>query len=319
LQPQESEGSTFGFVIDVPFAPGLTLNADWWSIERSNLLGQRTTAQINESDTALLRAYTQQQVAAGVAINQIDLGSGTPNYKGDQDIVRYALTPEDIASFAAYNTANPGKPVAAAGRTFSRNQPFLNLSSSEHSGVDFGFRYELPGLSFGDLVFSSEWAYLNEAETTLSPANVAPTVNNLLLASGAAEWRSTSNVFWRNGPWNAGLGIYHVGETHDAGATTTQATYESLGRPGYIQPFFTQGRTIYRLVVDPFITYNLSVGYQFEGTQYSLLRDAKLRLSVVNLTDEEPPLASESFGYDPSVSQSLLSGRSWNIEISRKF
>ncbi len=319
LQPQESEGSTFGFVIDVPFAPGLTLNADWWSIERSNLLGQRTTAQINESDTALLRAYTQQQVAAGVAINQIDLGSGTPNYKGDQDIVRYALTPEDIAAFAAYNTANPGKPVAAAGRTFSRNQPFLNLSSSEHSGVDFGFRYELPGLSFGDLVFSSEWAYLNEAETTLSPANVAPTVNNLLLASGAAEWRSTSNVFWRNGPWNAGLGIYHVGETHDAGATTTQATYESLGRPEYIQPFFTQGRTIYRLVVDPFITYNLSVGYQFEGTQYSLLRDAKLRLSVVNLTDEEPPLASESFGYDPSVSQSLLSGRSWNVEISRKF
>jgi iron complex outermembrane receptor protein len=319
LQPQESEGSTFGFVIDVPFAPGLTLNADWWSIDRSNLLGQRTTAQINQSDTALLAAYTAQQVAAGVAINQIDLGSGTPNYKGDQDIVRYALTPEDIAAFATYNTANPGKPVAAAGRIFSRNQPFLNLSSSAHSGVDFGFRYELPGLSFGDLVFSSEWAYLNEAQTTLSPANVAPTVNNLLLAAGAAEWRSTSNVFWRNGPWNAGLGIYHVGETHDAGATTTQATYESLGRPGYIEPFFTQGRTIYRLVVDPFITYNLSVGYQFEGTQYSLLRDAKLRLSVVNLTDEEPPLASESFGYDPSVSQSLLSGRSWNVEISRKF
>lgn len=319
LQPQESEGTTFGFVIDVPFAPGLTVNADWWSIERSNLLGQRTTAQINESDTALLRAYTQQQIAAGVSVNQIDLGSGTANYKGDQDVVRYALTPEDIAAFAAYNAANPGTPVAAAGRIFSRDQPFLNLSSSEHSGVDFGFRYEFLELPFGDIVFSSEWAYLNEAETTLSPANVAPTVNNLLMASGAAEWRSTSNVFWRKGPWNAGLGIYHVGETHDGGATTSQATYESLGRPGYIEPFYTQGRTIYRLVVDPFVTYNLSVGYQFEGAQYSLLRDAKLRLSVVNLTDEEPPLASENFGYDPSVSQSLLAGRSWNLEISRKF
>src|SRR5690606_20775911 len=137
-----------------------SINADWWSIDRTNLLGQRTTAQINESDTALLRAYTQQQLAAGVALSQIDLGSGTSSYRGDPDVERYPLTPEDIAAFAAYNAANPGTPVAAAGRIFSRNQPFLNLSTSEHSGVDFGFRYELRDLPFGDVVLSSEWAYL---------------------------------------------------------------------------------------------------------------------------------------------------------------
>lgn len=319
LKAQESEGETAGIVIDVPFVDGLTLNADWWRISRSNLLGQRSVAQINESDTALLTAYTRQQLAAGVPIGQIDLGSGTPNYKGDPDVQRFALTPEDIAAFNTYNAANPGNRVAAAGRIFSRNQPFLNLSSSEHSGVDFGFRYELRNLPIGDLVFSSEWAWLKQAESTLSPANVAPIVNNLMFANGAAEWRSTSNIFWRNGNWNAGLGIYHVGETHDAGATTTQAVYESLGRPDYIEPFFTQGRTVYRRVIDSFVTYNLSVGYNFDGGQYSWLRDTRLRVGVVNLTDKEPPLASESFGYDPSVSQSLLTGRSWNIQITRKF
>jgi len=319
LAPQESKGDTYGFVIDVPFVEGLSVNADWWRIRRSDLLGQRSVAQINESDVALLAAYTQQQRAAGVAIGNIDLGSGTANYKGDPDVQRYALTPEDIAAFAAYNAANPGKQVAAAGRTFSRNQPFLNLSSSEHSGVDLGFRYELRGLSIGDLVFSSEWAYMDMAETTLSPANVAPTINNLMLASGAAEWRSTSNIFWRKDQWNAGLGIYHVGETHDGGATTTQAIFDSLGQPDYIEPFFTQGRTIYRRVIDSVVTYNLSVGYQFTGSSNAMLRDTRVRFGVMNLTDEEPPLAADNFGYDPSVSQSMLTGRSWNLQVTKRF
>lgn len=319
LKAQESEGMTAGFVIDVPFVDGLSVNADWWSISRTNLLGSRNVSQINVSDDALLAAYTRERLAAGIPINQIDLGSGTANYKGDADVVRFALTPEDIAAFAAYNAANPGKPVAAAGRIFSRNQPFLNLSSSENSGIDFGFRYELRGLPIGDMVFSSEWAYMNEAESTLSPPNVAPIVNNLLFSSGAAEWRSTSNVFWRNGPWNAGLGIYHVGETHDSGATTTQAVYESLGSPSYITPFFTQGRTVYRRVIDSFASYNLSIGYQFDGSGNALLRDTRVRMGIMNLTDKEPPLAADNFGYDPSVSQSLLTGRSWNIQITRKF
>lgn len=319
LNAQESKGSTAGFVIDVPFVTGLTVSADWWRIRRTNLLGTRSTAQINESDVALLRAYTQQQLAAGVPIDQIDLGSGTANYKGDPDVERFALTAEDIEAFAAYNSASPENPVAAAGRIFSRNTPFLNLSSSEHSGVDFSFRYELLDLPFGDLVFSSEWAYLNKAETTLSPANIAPTVNNLLYSSGAAKWRSTSNIFLRKGNWNAGLGIYHVGKTHDSGATTTQAIYESLGEPSYIEPFFTQGRTVYRRVIDPFVTYNLSIGYEFDGSQLAMLRDTRLRLGIINLTDKEPPLAANSFGYDPAVSQSMMSGRSWNVQINRRF
>lgn len=319
LQAQESKGDTLGFVLDIPFVDNLTVSADWWRIRRTNLLGQRSTAQINESDTALLNAYTQQQLAGGVPVNQIDLGSGTANYRGDLDVVRYALTAEDRAAFSAFNASNPDNRVAAAGRIFSRNRPFLNLSSSEHSGVDFSVRYELRDLPIGDLVFSSEWAYLGTAEDTLAPANVTPVLRDQMFDDGAAEWRSTSNIFWRNGPWNVGLGIYYVGETHDGGATTSKAIYESLGQPSYIAPFYTQGRTIYRLVNDSFTTYNLSAGYQFDSLSNALLRDTRVRVSIANVTDEEPPLNSGSFGYDPSVSQSLLSGRSWSFEITRRF
>lgn len=318
LKAQESEGVTYGFVLDVPGVDGLSLTADFWKIDRTNLLGQRSTAQIDASDAALLREYTRAQIAAGVPPDQIDIGSG-PTYKGDPDVERFPLTPEDRAAFAAYNAANPNNPAAPAGRIFARYQPFLNLASSEHSGVDFGFRYALPRRSWGRLAVDSQWSYLGRSKSVLAPANVAPTVNDGLYANGAAKWRSTTHLNWDNGPWSAGLGIYHVGKTHDAGATTTEAVYESLGRPSYIEPFFTAGRTLYRLVIDPVVTYNLSVGYRFGGESSAWLRDTRVRLAVSNLTDEPPPLASDAFGYDPSVSQSLLAGRTFSLEITAKF
>lgn len=318
LKAQESEGLTYGFVIDVPGFRGLSLTVDAWQIDRSNLLGQRSTAQIDASDTALLLAYTRAQIAAGVPVNQIDIGSGA-TYKGDPDVERFPLTPEDRAAFAAWNAANPGNPAAPAGRIFARYQPFLNLSSSEHAGIDFGVRYVLPAQSWGRLRITSDWSYLSTSRSVLAAANVAPVENDGLYDSGAAKWRGTTNISWDNGPWDAGIGIYYVGKTHDSGATTTQAVYESLGSPSYIEPFFTGGRTLYRLVIDPVITYNVSVGYRFGPDAPAWVGDTRVRFSVANLTDEEPPLASGAFGYDPGVSQTLLNGRTWTLEIARRF
>jgi len=318
LKPQESEGTTYGFVFDVPFIQGLSFTVDSWKIDRTNLLGQRSTAQIDASDTALLQAYTRAQIAAGVPVNQIDIGSGA-SYKGDPNIERFALTPEDRAAFVAYNAANPTNPAAPAGRIFARYQPFLNLSSSEHAGLDLGVRYAMPRQPWGRMLVTSDWSYLQRSRTVLAPANVAPTENNGLYANGAAKWRNTTNINWENGPWNAGIGIYYVGKTHDSGATTTQEVYESLGKPSYIEPFFTAGRTLYRLVIDPVVTYNLSVGYRFGDDSSGGEGNTRVRFSVANLTDEAPPLASDAFGYDPSVNQSLLSGRTWSLEVSRRF
>jgi outer membrane receptor protein involved in Fe transport len=253
-------------------------------------------------------------------VSQIDLGSGTANYKGDPDVVRYALTPDDVAAFAAYKAANPGNPAAAAGRIFSLNRPFLNLSSSEHEGADFGARWVLPRLPIGNVVVSSEWSRLTRSETVLAPANVAPTITNGLYSGGAAKWRGTSTVAWKRGPWSATLGAYYVGKTHDTGATVTAAVYESLGRPAYIEPFFNGSTTVYRRVIDPYWSYNLTAGYTFRASAPPLLRGTKIRVGIVNLTDEEPPLTtSEGFGYDASVSQNLLAGRTWTVEFTRTF
>lgn len=321
LQPQESEGRTYGLVLDVPGVTGLSVTADVWRISRTNLLGQRSVAQIRASDTALLRAFTQAQLAAGIPADQIEVGSGTANYRGDPEVERFALTPEDRAAFAAYNAANPGAQAAPAGRIFSVNRPFVNISTSEHEGVDFGFRYVLPARSWGNLVLSSDWAYLSRSDSVFAPANLPPQLSNGLYGNGAAKWRSTSNVTWRKGAWTALLGVYHTGKTHDTGATTTEAVYEQLGRPSYIAPFVTGNRTVYRRVVDPVVTYNLSVAYRFSAGSNTWLRGTRLRLGVVNLTDEAPPLNSGNagFGYDPAVSQNLLAGRTWTIDFTRTF
>jgi hypothetical protein len=320
LKAQESEGRTYGAVLDVPFIKGLSFTADKWRISRTNLLGQRSVAQIRASDVALLQAYTRSQIAAGVPVASIDLGSGTTAYKGDPDVVRFAVTPEDRTAFVPYNTANPGNPQAVAGKIFSVDRPFVNIATSEHEGWDFGVRYVVPRLPLGQIVVNSEWAYLQKSVSTFAPSNLPPTVNDGLYAGGAARWRSTTNVAWRKGAWSAAFAAYYVGKTHDAGATTTAAVYESLGRPSFIAPFFTAGQTVYRRVIDPSLSFNATFGYRFSDQAPALLRRTQVRLGLINLNNEEPPLAaSEGFGYDASVSQNLLAGRTWTIEFTRSF
>ena len=318
LKPQESEGLTYGVVLDVPAIKGLSLTADYWRIDRTDLLGQRSAAQIRESDTALLRAYTAQQIAAGVAPDQIDVGSGA-DYRGDADVERFPLTPEDRAAFAAYNAANPGNPAAPAGRIFGVFRPFINVATSEDEGVDFGATYVMTDTPLGNVTFNTDWAYFIKSRNTIAPANVAPTENDNLNVNGVSRWRGTTNVSFRRGAWSGAIGAYYIGPWQDTGASTTAAIYESLGRPDYIQPQFTGGRTVYRYQVSSALTYNVSLGYRFGPDSARGLRNTRIRLGVINLTDEAPPLASDQFGYSPAVHQNLVPGRTWTLEVSKVF
>ncbi len=319
LKPTESEGRTWGVVFDVPLVKGLSVTADYWKITRSDLVGQRSSTQVANSDTTLLQGYVRDQLAAGKSIESIDLGSGTANYKGDPDIIRYAPTAADIAVFAAYNARNPNNRQAPVGRLFSDNTPFVNLATSFDEGWDFGLNYVVPRTRFGNFTVNSDWSYLMTTKNTLLPNNLPPIETNSLNVNGAARWRGTSTVGWRNGSWSGSLGAYYAGETTDAGATTTAAIYESLGRPSYLAKQFTGGVHVYRYVMAETLTYNASVGYQFGANAREALRRTKVRLGVVNVTNVAPPLASGSFGYSPGVTGSLAVGRTWTLELTKSF
>ncbi|MSU47684.1 MAG: hypothetical protein EXS37_01075 [Opitutus sp.] len=318
LKASESKGKTYGFVIDVPGIKGLSLTADHWRIERTNLLGQRSEGQLRESDVALLQAYTKSQLAAGRTIAQIDLGSGTPNYKGDTDVVRYPVTPEDVAAFVPYNTANPGNQQGVAGKVFSINLPFINIATSDQEGVDLGLRYVLPKLPFGNVMLNSEWAYMVKSRSVTRPPNQPPNESNDLTVNGVSRWRGMSNVSWRRGAWTGVLGAYYVGPSQD-GPNTSAAVWDSLGRPTYIAKHFTSGQFVYRYIMGSTLTYNASVGYRFGNNATRLLRGTRLRLGIVNLTKVDPPLASGGFGYSTSVNQSMIAGRTWSLELAKPF
>jgi iron complex outermembrane receptor protein len=319
LKASESKGKTAGVVIDVPGLKGLSVTADYWQIRRVSLLGQRSTAQVYSSDVALIQAYTKEQLAAGKAIGSIDLGSGTASYKGDPDVTRLAPTAQDIATFATYNAANPGNPQAVAGRIFSNNTPFVNLASSYDEGLDLGLSYVLPKLPFGNLSLNSDWSYLTASRTTSQPTNLAPITTNNVNVNGAARWRGTSTVAWRNGSWSGSFGAYYVGSSQDTGATTTQAVYDSLGQPAYIAKHFTEGRYVYRYVMHDSVTFNASAGYRFGPKAGAWWRGSRIRLGVINLAGKAPPLASGQFAYSPSINGGLVVGRTWTLELAKSF
>jgi iron complex outermembrane receptor protein len=135
LRPVDSEGVSAGLVLEVPFVRGLSISADYWQIKQSNIISSLGAAQIRNNDMLLLTAYTQAQLAAGVPLEQIDFGEGTDHYKGDPAVTRVAPTAEDRALFAAYNAANPGAPLAAAGRIFQIDAPPLYLPARSPVGI----------------------------------------------------------------------------------------------------------------------------------------------------------------------------------------
>jgi outer membrane receptor protein involved in Fe transport len=135
---------------------------------------------------------------------------------------------------------------------------------------------------------------------------------------GNTRWRGTTGVTWRKGAWTGGLSGYYIGRFADS-ATTTAATYTNLGEPRYIAKQFDSGRFLYRYVVGEVITYNAFAGYRFGRDANALVRNTNVRLGVVNLLDRDPPLTSGALGYSPSVHGTMFPGRTWTLELSRRF
>ncbi len=97
-----------------------------------------------------------------------------------------------------------------------------------------GFRYALPSQPWGprDAEFGSSWLWRAQTADLSSGTEL---VSNGLYAGGAAKWRSTHNISWESGAWNANLGIYHVGKTIDS-PSLTAAQYANLGQPDLSPP-----------------------------------------------------------------------------------
>lgn len=313
LKPEESEGKSAGIVLDVPYVKGLSLSFDYWEIRQNGAIG--TTGSVTD-DTDALIAATQAALAAGQNIANIDLGSGTANYLGDASVVRNPVTQADRDAFAAYNaTRAPANQRAVVGTIAYVRETYVNRALRFVNGYDFEVAYRFPRTSFGDFTARTEWTYIIDAHSYDSPGTAR---NDLRWQAGQPIWKGNTTLSWRKGDWRASVSALYTGDFQDSDGSTTLAVWDALGRPGYIVETFDTGANRYRFLVDDTLTYNANVSYRIRSKN-KWLGDTTVRLGVINLLDEEPPLAADSRGYTTNQYNSLARGRIWSVELSRKF
>ena len=312
LKPEESKGYTLGTVVDVPWIDGLRFSVDWFKIEQENIIAAPNANQLRIDDAERLFNATQAALAAGVAYEDIDLGSGTDDYAGNALVRRAEVTEDDIANFEAYNEGRPQSEwVAPVGALVETLTPFDNLDSSLIKGYDFNITYDLPSFSWGKLRLSTDWTYL---DTFKRLGGADGSSSTQLGIDGNARLRGSAALSWTNGAYAAGLSAYYIGEYADTGASISDAVYQELGQPGYVKT--VDG--VHYWKVDDTVTFNAFASKTFMSDSM-LLDGLNLRLGVKNLTDEKPPLTSATSGYDASVYNSVAAGRVWTLRLSKTF
>lgn len=318
LQPETSTGKSGGVVIDVPFVKGLSISVDYYEIRQKGLISSGGSIA---DDTAALQAATQTALAASQSINAIDLGSGTAAYQGDPAVVRLPVTQADRDAFAAYNaTRAPGNQRAVVGAIDILRTSYFNKSEQFTNGFDFDVNYRFPRLTAGQFTFNTNWTYVNDYHAYNSagaPRTELRDGNSSAVGGATPKWRGGSTITWRKNQWGAGVGFYYIGSFTDVNATTTQAVWDSLGNPSYIKPVFNNGAYSYRYVVHDSKSYNAHVTYRVKA-QNRWLNETSIRLGVNNVFNTEPPLSSDSRGYEPSLYNVMARGRTYSLQVTKK-
>jgi outer membrane receptor protein involved in Fe transport len=318
LQPETSTGKSAGVVIDVPFVKGLSVAVDYWEIGQKNVIASGGGVP---DDTAALLAATQAALASGQKVDQIDLGSGTANYKGDPSVLRLPVTQADKDAFAAYNaTQAPGNQRATVGGIAFLYTSYFNKARQFTNGFDFNISYRFPQFAIGQFNVSTDWTYLNDfhAYTSNTAARTEYRNGNSTNVGGALPiWRGSTTLNWRRKNWSAGVGHYYIGHYTDVNATTTQATWDSLGNPGYIMPVFNNGSYAYRYVVHDTNSYNAFVVYRVPG-QSRWFKGLDLRFGVNNVFNLKPPLSADSRGYEVGLYNTIARGRTYSLQATKK-
>lgn len=321
LRPEDSTGRSVGLVVEVPRVRGLSLSIDYWEIRQKNVITGPTAQEAVNGDVASLQAATQAALAAGQPLNAIDLGSATASYKGDAAIVRLPVTQADRDFFAAYNARQaPGNQLATVGAIDLIRLTFFNRAQQFVNGFDFGLNYRSPPMPAGSFTFDTAWTLLNAFyahNTSGAPRTELRGTNSFAVGGVDPRWRGTTTFTWQRKQWGAGIGLYYLGRYTDSNATTTAATFASLGAPAYIEPVFTNGAFSYRYVVHDSKSYNAFVTYRV-SVQNRWLNQTSIRLGVNNLFDAKPPLSADSRGYDPAAYNSLARGQSWSVQLTKK-
>lgn len=328
LTPEESKGFSTGIVIEVPKVKGLSLTVDYWEIKQQNLIFSQTRNAAN--DEALLRAYTQQQLAAGKDILAIDVGSRSSadsagNYVGDPYTLRAAPTADDIAKFKqTYATLPREQWIAPVGQWLGATTQLVNGTGNAFTnGFDYELDYNFKSTALGSFRFTSTWSEFLNKFTKDSPTDPK---NDDVTAMLLPKWKTNTTLQWRKGPWGGTISATYQSDIR-TNAQTNATGYASAGSPSYIKVIFNDGQTYYYEEGQDQLQVNLGFSYRFDHSHNPWIRNTTFRIGVNNLFDEKPALvvandagtSANLSGYSGGTGSSLWIGRAYSLSITREF
>ena len=262
LSPETGEGTSIGFVLEP--MEGLTLTADWWTIEKNDTIGL-----FGEENHMILDLLYRLQA-----------GAGNCSMTFNPAVVRQAPDDDQIAAFTEAG-------ICPAGTATRVDDLYLNLDTRELEGYDIGLYYDVD-TDFGSFSFRYNGSFLDKFEQAASgragmlvaaqasgelPANIPiDGFADLLGRDGNQEERHSASLRWRKGDFGASLSGYQVGSFYQSSLTLSDGQ---------------------RYVIPSMTTYDATFDYRFDIADTG----ARMRLGVKNLTDERAPLADRYFGY----------------------
>ncbi len=318
LQPEQSEGRSVGVAIDVPKIRGLSFSVDYWEITQNNLIGSkgRDTAQ----DEALVRAYTQSQLALGKNINDIDTGyhvaPDQPNtYVGDPYTLRLPISAVDKATFAQANAKlAPAQQMATLGQYVgSISQQINSTGRNFTNGFDVSAAYSIPRTPIGQFRVSTEWSMFLNKFVKDDPNDIK---SDAIIALTTPKWKGSATISWRKSAWSSSLSATYSSMVR-SGATTTLANYNLLNQPSYIRVIYNNGSTSYVEEGKDQMQLNASISYRF-SRQAKWIGASTIRLGINNLLDDTPNQTNGASGYSGATGSSLWVGRAYTLGFSKQ-
>lgn len=285
LQPETSDAYSVGFVFQPTFLPAaagrLSLTADYWVIEQEDVIGI-----LGEQAQLALDYLARMQ------------GSSNPNViRNDPDDTRL----EDFE----------GTGLDPVGSVSVVNDRYINRLPRTTRGIDFGLSHRIPTERAGSFNYRINASRLIERtqdpvpdEQMILDAQEAGIINdgfrlssagNLLGINGSPEWRATANFSWRKGDWLTGTHVRYVGGFESTGALDADGN---------------------RFQIPSWTTANVYVERRFNGLG-NFLDDSRIRLTVRNVTDRDPPLSTTATGFYSGLHNVL--GRGYYLTLTKSF
>ena len=262
LDPETGTSTSLGFVVEP--LEGLTVTADWWSLEKEDTIGL-----FGEENHMILDLYYRLQAGAG---------NCSAAFNGA--VVRDEPDDDQIAAFT-------GAGICPAGTALRVDDAYANLDTRTLEGHDIAVYYDLD-TDIGSFRLSYNVSFLDVFEQEASgdaallvasqasgeiPADVPiDGFADLIGRDGNQDERHSARLSWRYDDFGASLAMYQIGSFYQSALTLADGM---------------------RYVIPSMTTYDATFDYRFEVSDVG----ARARLGIKNLADERAPLADRYFGY----------------------